>query len=341
MFRRQNAIVIVCLFFLHALGCAKVPESDVELFATVEEELALPILGAFERSTDDRVGVISRFASDADGLTKMLQPTTTGEPACDLVWNSGVIETVRLQQLGLLRPRSWATHAMRPVGMVATDGSWCGFAATARVLIINTQILDNPEDYPRSVLALADPKWHQRCAVATPTDGSAATHFAVLRQQLGRDKTLELLRFIHESAIVLPSSKHVAIAVSAGRTAWGVTDTDAAIAEVDLGHDVAIVFPDQAPSELGTLLIPNTVAVLNNAKHPISAELLADYLVLPQTEDRLAMGNTSQLPLSRGSKYPPRVLGKDAVRWMRVNFESVTTGYDEWIAELQKIFVEE
>ena len=34
------------------------------------------------------------------------------------------------------------------------------------------------------------------------------------------------------------------------------------------------------------------------------------------------MGNSSQLPISRQSKFPPRVLPTEPVRWMQVDFEA-------------------
>ena len=53
--------------------------------------------------------------------------------------------------------------------MIASDGSWCGFAARARVLIVNTDLIKNPHDYPTSVAELADPKVGQAVR-----DGEAA-----------------------------------------------------------------------------------------------------------------------------------------------------------------------
>jgi iron(III) transport system substrate-binding protein len=222
--------------------------------------------------------------------------------------------------------------------MVASDGTWCGFAARARVLLVNTKLIANPADYPESVDELDDPKWSQRCAMARPLFGTTATHFAVIRERIGHDETIGQLIAIRDNALILSGNKQVALAVSAGNVAWGLTDTDDAIIERDLGRNVAIVFPDQAPDQPGTLRIPNTVAVLKAAPHKVAAGMLADYLVQPATEDRLAMGDSSQLPLSREAKFPPRVLPEEPVRWMRVNFEAAAEGWTEWATELQAVF---
>ena len=39
-----------------------------------------------------------------------------------------------------------------------------------------------------------------------------------------------------------------------------------------------------------------------------------------------------------GSKFPPRVLPADPVRWMRVDFEAAAEGWDEWSKDVQDVF---
>jgi iron(III) transport system substrate-binding protein len=149
---------------------------------------------------------------------------------------------------------------------------------------------------------------------------------------------MDLLEAIRDNAVILSGNKQVAQAVSSGSVAWGLTDTDDAIIEKDLGRPVSIVFPDQASDQPGTLRIPNTVAIILGGAHPVAAGQLADYLVRAETEDRLAMGDSSQLPLSRQSKYPPRVLPADPVRWMRVDFEAAASDWEGWASQLRDLF---
>ena len=101
---------------------------------------------------------------------------------------------------------------------------------------------------------------------------------------------------------------------------------------------MAIVFPDQMPAELGTLRIPNTLAILKGAPHPVAAAKLADYLVSPETEDRLAMGDSSQIPMFREVPTQPRVLPKEGVRWMDVDFEAAADNWESTAEMLERIF---
>ncbi len=321
-------------------GCVQRAESDVVVYSALDQEFAFPILDAFERSTDHEIGVIPKFDVESTktvGLVNLIIAEQDA-PACDLFWNNEIMHTVRLQKLGLLEPRSWDVEAGYPGDMIASDGTWCGFAARARVLIVNTDLIDDSDKYPASVAELADPKWKDMCAMARPLFGTTATHFAVLREMQGREVTIEQLKTIRDNAVILSGNKQVALAVASGRLAWGLTDTDDAIIEKDNGMPVAIVFPDQASDQPGTLRIPNTIAVIKNAPHKVAAGLLADYLVRPETEDRLAMGDSSQLPISRGSKFPPRVLPEEPIRWMRANFEDAADDWESWASELQMLF---
>ncbi len=300
----------------------------------------MPILDAFERTTDHNTGVVPKFDIESTktvGLVNLIIAEQKA-PVCDLFWNNEIMHTVRLQKLGLLQKHQWNVDAGYPREMIASDGSWCGFAARARVLLINTNRVPDQANYPKSVSDLANPKWAADCAMARPLFGTTATHFAVLRELAGRDATLGQLQGIRQNAKILSGNKQVALAVSAGTVAWGLTDTDDAIIEKDQGFPVAIVFPDQAPDELGTLRIPNTIAILKNAPHPIAAGKLADYLVTSETEDRLAMGDSSQLPIGRGSRFPPRVLPETPIRWMRAPFEQAADDWQSWAVEVQAIF---
>lgn len=335
-----SALLPFAVMCILQCGCVSRSESDVVVYSALDEEFAFPILNAFERSTEHNTGVIPKFDVESTKTVGLVSRIIAEKdrPTCDVFWNNEIMHTLRLQKLGLLEPHDWQVEPGYPADMIASDGTWCGFAARARVLLVNTDLIPDPKDYPTTVAELADPKWKQNCAMARPLFGTTATHFAVLRETLGRDETLSQLEQIRDNAVILSGNKQVAQAVAAGRVAWGLTDTDDAIIEKDHGMPVAIVFPDQAPDQLGTLRIPNTIAVIKNAPHPVAAGQLADFLLRPETEDRLAMGDSSQLPISRDSKFPPRVLPEEPVRWMRVRFEDAANDWDAWAEKLQDMF---
>ena len=338
--KQPTARLLVLLGWITIAGCVKRSESDVVVYASLDQEFSAPILDGFARGNENETRVIPKYDVESTktvGLANLIIAEEKN-PQCDLFWNNEIMHTIRLQKSGLLKPHSWQLEPGWPQDMVASDGTWAGFAARARVLVVNTELITDTAEYPKSVADLADPKWKDKCAMARPLFGTTATHFAVLREKNGHDNTIAQLTAIRDNAVILSGNKQVALAVSAGNVAWGLTDTDDAIIEKDLGRPVAIVFPDQSSDQPGTLRIPNTVAIIKNAPHPIAAGKLADYLVRGEIEDRLAMGDSSQIPLSRKSKFPPRVLPSDPVRWMRADFEAAANDWKGWAAEVKTLF---
>lgn len=331
--------LLSCLLLLATTsGCISRAENEVVVYSALDQEFAAPILGAFARANDKKITPSAKFDVESTktiGLVNRL----IGEQdrvVCDVFWNNEVMHTIRLQKLGLLQPHKWDVPAGWPA--IASDGTWCGFAARGRVLIVNTNLLPNEADRPNSVMELADPRWKDQCALARPLFGTTATHAAVLDVILGTEKATEFFTQVAANAQVLSGNKQVAQNVALGRAAWGLTDTDDAIIELEAGLPVAIIFPDQQPEQLGALRIPNTIAILKGAPHPVAAARLADYLVSPETEDRLAMGDSAQIPFFRDVPTRPRVLPPEGVRWMQVDFEAAAGRWEEVAATLEKIF---
>ena len=338
---RTAANLLLCLTVAPVLlGCVSKSESDVVVYAALDREFSSPILAEFERDQDHAISVKAKYDVESTKTVGLVQQIMreSKSPSCDLFWNNEIMHTVRLQKQGLLEPISWDVAAGWPKDMIASDQTWCGFAARARVLLINTDLIPEDASPPNSVHDLIDPSWKGNCAMARPLFGTTATHFAVLRARNGRKETLEFLKQIRDNALVLSGNKQVAQAVSSGQVAWGLTDTDDAVIEKDLGRPVRIIFPDQLSDQPGTLRIPNTIAVIKNAPHPQAARKLANHLVRAETEDRLAMGDSSQLPISRDSKFPPRVLPNDPIRWMSVDFELAANDWESWSSAVLAIF---
>ena len=336
--RPSQAMGVVILVFV--AGCVPRAESDVVVYSALDEQFATPIFAAYQREVDQETGVVAKFDVESTKTVGLVNRIIAEEPApvCDLFWNNEIMHTVRLQKLGLLQPRNWKVGAGWPSDMMASDGTWCGFAARARVLLVNTERVSSRDDYPTSVRDLIDPAWKDQCAMARPLFGTTATHFAVLRTRDGEAETLDFLSKIRDNAVILSGNKQVALAVASGEIAWGLTDTDDAVIEKDRGRPVAIVFPDQEPDQPGTMRIPNTIAVLKGAPHPVAASQLADYLLTGETEDRLAMGESSQLPVSPTSEYRPRVMPRVPVRWMKVDFESAADTWTDWASQVMELF---
>src|SRR5262249_31188877 len=145
---------------------------------------------------------------------------------------------------------------------------------------------------------------------------------------------------------VAPGNKQVAEWVARGRTpagkevAVGITDTDDAIEEVRAGRDVAIVFPDRdgkSGPRMGTLFIPNTLCIRRGCPNRRGAEKMIDFLLSPESENRLAEGPSAQIPLNPKvkAKLPEQIETPATAKAMVVHWEKAA----ELSAEAEKFVI--
>ena len=319
-------------------GCVTRTENEVVVYTSVDREFASPILDKFQR---DHVPceVVRQFDIESTktvGLVTRLMEEQQ-RTRCDVFWNNEILHTIRLQKAGLLETHRWQVPQNWPSGYMAKDKTWIGFAARARVLLINTQKLADRAEWPRSVRELAEAKWQGNCGMALPLFGTTATHFAVLYSQ-SPEVQMEWFRRVAKNSIVLSGNKQVAQAVSSGQIAWGLTDTDDAMVEKENGMPVEMIFPDQEADQPGSLLIPNTIALLKKSPHPSAARQLADYLIEPQTEERLTMGNASQFRIWPGDHAASTLAEFTDVKRMEVDFEKAAETWDTLAPLLRELF---
>ena len=336
---RRVLVALVAVNVLSSLGCVPKPENAIVVYSAADREFAEPILAAYQRRNEG-TEVVSQFDVESTktvGLVTRIE-AESARPRCDVFWNNEIMHILRLEAAGLLAPISWDIPSDWPASMRSKKGNWVGFGARARVLLVNRVLLPADGERPTSVLDLVDPRWKGKCGVAAPLFGTTATHFTVLVEKLGAEKATEFFEQVKQNAVVLSGNKQVALAVSGGQLAFGLTDTDDALIEMDSGLPVEIIYPDQAVGQMGTLLIPNTVAVLKNAPHPIAAQSLANFLLSEDTEGRLAMGSSGQFPIRPNHPQKSRANPKSPVRPMEVDFEKAATLWPDVSKQLSEIF---
>jgi iron(III) transport system substrate-binding protein len=315
-------------------GCGQETSKDgvaktVVVYSALDREFAEPILQAYAKRTG--VDVLPKFDVESTktvGLTELLIREAP-RPQCDVFWNNEILNTLRLKEKGLLATFRPAHADDVPPGFKAEDGTWYGFAARARVLLVNTRLI--PEaDRPRGILDLLDPKWKGRIGIAKPLAGTTATHAACLFAAWGDDKASSFFRDLKANgARVLSGNKQVATAVGSGEIAFGLTDTDDAMGEILAGQPVAIVYPDREPDGIGTLFIPNVLSITKGAPHREAAEALASDLLSPEVEATLAEGPGVQIPLLTTTRASARVETPRTVHPMMVDFEAAAKIWDK------------
>ena len=312
---------------------ARADDKRVVVYASLDREFSEPILKDYEAKTGVRV--LPKFDVESTktvGLTQLLIAESR-RPRCDLFWNNEILNTLRLKKRGMLVAFQPANGAAYPENFRAKDGTWYGFGARARILLVNRDLV--PEDQrPKGLADLADPRWKGKIGIAKPLFGTTATHATCLYTVWGADKTKGYFRSLKANGVkVYSGNKQVAQAVGNGEIAIGLTDTDDAIGEVEAGRPVAIIYPDRKANELGTLFIPNTLSIMKGAPDQKAASQLAGHLLSPEVEGRLADGPSAQIPLNpktRGKvQKAPRIETPETVHPMKVDWEAAVESWEE------------
>ena len=295
-----------------------------------------PILDAFTRET----GIVVRASYDTEaskttGLANRLA-AERARPRADVFWNNEVAQTIVLAEKGVLEPyRSPAAEAI-PEAFRDAGGMWTGFAARARVIIYNTDLASEP---PRSIRDFLKPEWKGRLAIAKPLFGTTATHAASLFVLWGDDEAKAFLRGLVENDVaILSGNAAVRDMVASGEYAAGLTDTDDANGAIEDGKPAKWLFPDQEEGGIGTLVLPNTVALIKGAPHADTGKKLIDYLLSAETEAALARARSVQIPLNPAVDVPENVSKLSGIRAMRADFNVIAGKMEDAMAYSRKVF---
>jgi iron(III) transport system substrate-binding protein len=119
--------------------------------------------------------------------------------------------------------------------------------------------------------------------------------------------------------------------------AFGLTDTDDACGARLRGDPVAVNLPDQ--DDLGTLVIPATVALIDGAPHPEQGKALIDHLLSKEVEQSLVDAGFSHIPIHGDIQVPTECLNTPYIRAMEVDFMEVQRRLESVQNELREIFL--
>jgi iron(III) transport system substrate-binding protein len=332
------------LTLVGVVGCGAA-KPRVILYCAQDQEFAEAVLPEFTRATG--LVVDPRYDTESNKSVALYEELVRERhrPRCDVFWNNEILAVIRLQRQGLLDPYTSPSAKDFPESTHPKDRTWQAFAARARILIVNTRV---PEaERPTSLLDLSQPRWKGRLVMAKPEFGTSATQAACLFDVLGSDAARKYYQALHANKVaIVPGNKQVAEGVAAGQYDVGITDTDDAIAEVKAGKPVAILFPDAAGSKdnarLGTIFIPNTVAILRGCPHPIAARKLVDFLLSAEVEAKLAQAEGHQIPLNPNvrAKLPPALEAGRTAKPMAVDWNRAADLWEEAQTFLRKEFAE-
>ena len=261
--------VAVISLWIAGGGCRGDHRPWVVAYVSQDQVFAEPILREFTRET----GIEVRALYDSEaiktvGLVNRLLAEQQ-HPQCDLFWNNEALRTQQLLARGVLR-----------------ENACTAFGFRSRRLVINTNQI-RIVDAPRRISDLTNSVFRGRFALAYPLFGTTATHFLALRQKWGVETWTHWCRLMQANKPLLVDGNSVVVQlVGRGEAAIGLTDSDDVAAGQREGLPVAAL-----PLTSDSLLIPNTVAIVEKAPHPEAAQRLFEFLQRPKITQQLIATN--------------------------------------------------
>jgi len=310
---------------------------EVIIYASVDQQFAEPVLKDFEADT----GIVVKAMYDVEaakttGLVNRLIAEKDA-PLADVWWSGEFAQTVDLAAKRILAAYASPNADRIPAGYKDAGGLWTGFGGRARVLLANTDLV-TAEQMPKGLADLTGSTFEgERIGIAYPLFGTTATHAAALYAARGPEAGKVFFQGLKDKGLqVVDGNGVVRDMVAAGQLAFGLTDTDDACGALAKGAPVKIVIPDQDGE--GTLVVPNTVALVAGGPNPESGKALLDHLLSEAVERRLVEAGWIQLGLSGGLADTTCGLPGD-VKGMDVTLEQVAAQIEPAKAELAEIFV--
>ncbi|KAA0222263.1 MAG: extracellular solute-binding protein [Planctomycetota bacterium] len=287
-----------------ALACASVAGCERKggaagesplLYCSVDTEFAREVLAEYERRTGVKVRVI--FDTEAAKTTGLVQRILDeeGQTGADLFWSNEIFNTILLSRRGRLAAYVSPAAADIPEAYKCAAGTWTAFGMRARVVAFDSAVTPRAS-LPTTWEAYAAPEWASKLAIANPLFGTTRGHVAAAFALWGEDRGRAYLERLRAGgAAVLDSNSATVRAVLSGNRVIAFTDTDDVIVARKQRPTLDMIYPDLGDG--GTVLIPNSVAIVRGGAHRREAESLYDFLVSADVERMLARSDSRNIPV--------------------------------------------
>ena len=344
--------LFLALLFLLLPACGGSDDAQVVLYCGVDQDQSRRLADLFEQQT----GVSVDFHGETEAMRSIGLPQRIMDererPRADVYWSNEIMHMVKLARSGVIAPLPKGVADKHPEAWRDPKGRFVSFGARARVFLVNKEHLPDPKDWPSKVSDLLDPKYAQMgfaTSMAEPLTGTTYTHAVAL---LTRDEAAAKQFFQDVAAArqkgamkVVSSNGRVMrlVAESNEKVCFGLTDTDDSfIALTEKNPNLAVIYPDGDKDGIGTVLLPNTAALVKGGPHPKEGARLLRWLASPVVEEELAHSRSAQIPLQPGVKIPeePRMKwrpGED-FKVMPIDWNTVGENADTWRDWLVRLF---
>src|SRR5215203_2997245 len=342
----QHVLVVALFAVLVSAACTQQPATtrsdganstarEVTVYVSTDRVFSEPILRAYEQKAGVKVNAVyDTEETKSTGLGNKLL-AEKNRPQADVFWSNEPVRTLVLKRNGVLAPYKSSNAEGIPATFKDPEGYWTGFSARSRVIVYNTNLV-KPDEAPKSIFDLADPKWKDQVAVADPRFGSTSFHVAALYAEVGDERAEGFFRGLKANGVkIVPGNSVVRDMVARGEVKVGLTDTDDVNVALEDKQPVAMVFPDR--DGMGVPVMPNMVSLVANGPNPEAGKLLIEYLLSPEVERMLAQSEAVQIPLHPGVEGPKNIPPLSSFKPMTLDYAKAADRVEDVTKRLQPI----
>ncbi|MGA1044052.1 MAG: ABC transporter substrate-binding protein [Phycisphaerales bacterium] len=348
--RRAITMVLGSAFATALVACGD-PREQVTIYVSADDYVARPLLAQFEEESG--LEVVARYDTEATKTTGLVNRIRdeASRPRADVLWSSEPFMMAQLAEEGLLMAPPADRLTDWPEAWRDPERRWHAFSGRARVIVYAPDRV--PADrVPRTWMDLTRPWWKDRIVMADPRFGTTRGHLGAMKRTWDREVMPgyyeAFLEGLAENGIRLLPGGNAAVveAVASGEADVGLTDTDDVWVMQDRGVEVELVYPRHAPDEApggGTLVVPNTAAIVRGGPNPDGAVRLLEFLLSKEAEVALMRTASRNAPLV----HLEALEGDDAVQAaalevpdpLRLDYGRASKSMDEAVAIAMRILI--
>ena len=260
---------------------------DLVIYSGRREPLFEPVVEAFEEATGIDVSV--RYGGTGELGNALIEER--GNPRADIFVGTDAASAESLRAEGVFGPFDDPVLDAIDAAYRADDGSWVGISGRARVIIYNTDLVEEA-DLPRSIFDITDAKWDGMIAIPTTTNSSFTAGVSAMRALRGDDAARELLQGLKDNGVtVLQDHTAVRQAVGRGEFALGLVNHYYYQLEKDAGSPVGVFYTDQEEGGIGVLVNVAAASIVAGAPHEENAQAFMRFLLEEEAQEIFAALN--------------------------------------------------
>lgn len=286
----KSGVTLFVLFSLFLSPLAQYAQAEsLVVYSGRKDKFIKPVVAEFTKETG--IKVLLHSGSSTSLLNKL--KLEGNNSLADLYISNDAGNLEKGKELNLFLPVSADIAKAIPEKLRATDNSWIGLSARARVLVMNTN--DKSVDFVTSVFDLADPRLKGKLGITHSGNESYIAGVTVYMESVGDKKTRNWLAGMKKNVDGKVFNKHSKIvkAVAKGKRSIGLVNHYYIYRHLKKHPDapIKIVLPDQGKNDIGVAWNVAGIAISKHAKNKQAAERFIAFVTSEKGQSLFAKVN--------------------------------------------------